>query len=206
MDTWLLRFNFPPQTKKQAVYGHNEWGGVVQDWPADEPPFLLFGDRAGTRKQGRVVTMQAEPGQLLYYCGCTTTGRPLKLFGLAWRCPDGSLVAQALPRELVARAVFEAGGHQEPADDTAQALESIARVDLDETDPLRGFQELCSITASYMETHLLVGAPVFEPDANPDEFAVKTVETLVNHSLTWPSFREVLLAAVDRFSEWHRGP
>jgi hypothetical protein len=151
------------------------------------------------------VTMQAEPGQLLYYCGCTTSGRPLKLFGLAWRCPDGNLVAQALPRDMVARAVFDAGGHQGPADDTARALESIARVDL-ETDPLRGFQELCRITGSYMEAHLLTCAPVFTPDATPDEFAAQTVETLVNHSLAWPSYREVLLAAADRFGEWHRGP
>lgn len=204
MDARLLRFDFPPQTKKQAVYGHNEWGGVVQDWPADKPPFLLFGERAGTRKQGRVVTMQAEPGQLLYYCGCTSTGRPLKLFGLAWRCPDGSLVAQALPREMVARAVFEAGGHQEPVDDTGRALESIARVDL-KTDPLDGFQDLCRITASYMEAHLLVGAPVFKPDESPDELAVQTVEALVSHSLAWPYYREVLIAAADRFGEWHRG-
>jgi len=188
MDTRLLRFNFPPQTKKQTASGHDEWGGVVKDWPVDERPNLVFGDRAGTRKQGRVVTMQAEPGHLLYYCGFDTSGRRLKLFGLAWRCPDGSLVAQALPREMVARAVFEAGGHQEPADDTARTVECIARVDL-ETDPQQALQELCSITARYMEAHLLVGAPVFKPDANPDEFAIQTVEALVNHSLAWPPYR-----------------
>lgn len=205
MATRLLRFHFLPQPKGRVGPAFQEWGGVIEEWPAEGRLSLRFGERQGTPRQGRTVTMLAEPGQLLYFAGCNEKGQVRKWFGLAWRCPDGTLVSQVLPGDVVARDLFEAGGYQEPADDTAATLESIATVDL-VTDPQRGFQDLCSITSHYMEAHLLIGAPVFPPDANPDDFAPQTVEAIVNHSMAWPSYREVLLAAAERFGEWHRGP
>ena len=157
----------------------DEWGGVVKEWHPETRPFLVFGTRSGTRKQGRVVTMPAAAGQLLYYCGCNTAGRPLKLFGLAWRSPSGDLVAKPLPRETVARVVFEAGGHQEPADDTASTIEQITRVDI--ADP-QAFQELWRIVVCYMEVHLLAGAPLPAPGTLQDELAAELKAVLNAHS------------------------
>jgi hypothetical protein len=205
MGTRLLRFHFLPQPKGRAGPAFEEWGAVVEGWVDAGRLPRRFGDRQGVPTKGRIVTMQAEPGQLLYQGGCNEKGAFRKWFGLAWRCPDGTLVSQPLAPELAAREIFLAGGHQEPADDTASTLDSIAKVDL-MTAPLRGFQELCGITGRYMESHLLVGAPVFTPGTNPYDFAVQTVETLVNHSMAWPPYREVLLAAAERFGEWHRAP
>ena len=199
MDQLVLRFSFLPRTKRQMEASFDEWGGVVKEWHPETRPFLVFGTRSGTRKQGRVVTMPAAAGQLLYYCGCNTAGRPLKLFGLAWRSTSGDLVAKPLPRETVARAVFEAGGHQEPADDTASTIEQITRVD--SADP-QAFQELWSITVSYMEAHLLAGAPVPEPTASLDKLATEMTAVLDAHGRAWPQYRDVLCAAAENLREW----
>jgi hypothetical protein len=205
MGTRLLRFHFLQQPKGRTGPAYEEWGGVVEAWPAEGRLSLRFGERQGTPRQGRTVTMLAEPGQLLYAAGCNEKGQFRKWFALAWRCPDGTLVSQGLPADIVAQDLFEAGGHQEPANDTDATLESIARLDL-AAELSRGFQDLCRITGDYMESHLLIGAPVFTSDARPDDFAVQTVETLVNHSTAWPAYREVLLRAAEKFDEWHRGP
>lgn len=199
MSELTLVFKFPPQKKSQSDRNYYEWGGVVRSWPDDDALDLKFGNRSGNKKEGVIVTTTARPGQLLVYSGCTLSGRSFKMFGLAWRCADGTLIAQPLPRDVEARGVFEAGGFREPTNDADATLQRIAHTDT-LTDPVEAFRELCAATSQFMENHLLVGAPVPSTDSAPDDLGALTVKLLLAHSVAWPAYAAVLAAAATKFA------
>ena len=199
MESYQLRIVYPPQTRSQINKMHDEWGGVITRWPFGEPPHVEFAKRTGSRKQGRILVSTARPGQLLCYSGCTVDGRTFSQFGLAWRCEDGTLVAQRLDPEIDARSVFEAGGYLEPWDDEALPLRAIEAAVSDASQT--SIDRICAAVARYMENHLLVGAPIRQPTEAMDEFVVRSAEALVKQGLQWEAYREVLTAAADALSE-----
>lgn len=204
MDSYQLRIVYPPQTRSQINRMHEEWGGVITRWPSGESPHVEFAKRTRTRKQGRILLSTALPGQLLCYSGCTVDGKGFSQFGLAWRCDDGTLVAQRLDRDINARTVFEAGGHQEPSDDETTTLREI-EVAVSSASPM-SIELVCTAVARYMENHLLVGAPVRQTGESDDAFVVRSAEALVRQALQWQPYRHVLAAAADALSECLRVP
>lgn len=199
MESYELRIVYPPQTRSQINKMHEEWGGVITSWPAGEGLHIQYAKRTRTRKQGRILLSTALPGQLLCYSGCTVRGNGFSQFGLAWRCDDGTLVAQRLDPDIDARSVFNAGGFQEPSGDELQTLREIEAA-MSGPSPMN-IDRVCTAVARYMENHLLIGAPVRQPGEATDEFVVRAVEALVKQGLRWPPYRPVLTAAADTLSE-----
>lgn len=199
MESYELRIVYPPQTRSQIDKMHEEWGGVITSWPAGKGLHVEYAKRTRTRKQGRILLSTARPGQLLCYSGCTVRGNGFSQFGLAWRCDDGTLVAQRLDPDIDARSVFDAGGFQEPSGDELQTLRAIEAA-MSGPSPMN-IDRVCAVVAHYMENHLLVGAPIKRPNEAMEEFIVRSAEALVKQGLQWQAYRQVLTAAADALSE-----
>jgi len=203
--THTLYFRFQPQSRVVIDKRLDEWGGVVLDLPPNGRAKLKFGVRSGHRTHGRVVTLQAMAGQLLYSCRYLDNGDELRLFGLAWRDQDGNLVDRPIAREASPQSLFLAGGYREPEGDESTTLERITQLDM-VSNP-RAFEELCSITAHYMNAHLLVSPPKLDPAAFPDDnFAAGVIRTLKAHCSAWPQYERTLQAAAKKLDEWLRIP
>lgn len=202
MNEYELRFLCTPQTPAQIRRGCDEWGGVVTGWTERGSAWIdAYAKRTQTRKKGRILISTARPGQLTYRNLFSDSGTESFEYGLAWRREDQVLVAQALFSWLDRRDVLSAGGYQEPTDDAQSTINKISTA-MQTPDSDAALVRLSAAVGAYMESHLLLGAPVIPATELQDAFAAKVVDTLVKQSSAWPEYREVLLVAAEGFAEW----
>jgi hypothetical protein len=202
--TQTLYFYFAPRTPKGMKNQRDVWGGIVRGWLSDGKPDVDFGLKSGQKRAGQVITVQAHVGQLIYSGRITSNGTYEKKYGLAWRNHDGKLVACDLSDQRKAQAIHNAGGYNEPEGDCAAAISRIARINVAASP--RAFEELCNATTSYMEAHLLAGAPKVDGTASSNELCKMFLEILAKHSSNWPNFQDVLQVAEQKFREWDELP
>lgn len=167
------------------------WGGPVISWDVDSAPKIARGswqpDGRGKGFGGSMIC-DAEPGQLLLF-GCQRYRGRFTSFGLAWRHFDGELIAQPLlnGRET-AWPIFLAGGYQEP-DRDAEVTKAAIAIAADNGDVMA----LTEAVGTYMENHLLTGAPVRSDLTR--ELGPGVAQRLECQASAWPEYRDVLIAA-----------
>jgi len=202
MNEYELRFLCPPQTPAQIRRQCDEWGGVVTGWTEQGSAWIdVYAKRTQTRKKGRILISTARPGQLTYRNLFSDSGSESFEYGLAWRREDHVLVAQALFSWLDKRDVLSAGGYQEPTDDAQTTITKIQAA-MQTPDSQAALVKLSAAVGAYMESHLLLGAPVIPAAELQDEFATNMARTLVKQSSAWPEYCDVLLAAAEGFARW----
>lgn len=204
MNEFELRFLCSPQTRAQIRRECDEWGGVVARWTEQGSAWIdVYAKRTQNRKKGRILISTARPGQLTFRNLFSDSGYEIFEYGLAWRREDQVLVAQTLFGWLDKRDVHSAGGYQEPTDDAQSTINKIHAA-MQTPDSHAALVRLSAAVGAYMESHLLLGAPVVPATELQDVFAAKVVDTLVKQSSAWPEYRDVLLVAAEGFAEWRQ--